>query len=313
MQVLLQLVAVSIELTVEVLKNEPVGVKQLLRAGKTQGAQQQVFKLIVGDTVLLTGADVVEVVPEVGAQMTGSVLSNQIAHQTTAVLHGAPLQHAVDRYVEHNGIHILQNVGIENAALAHNNPILNAALNKGALSHCLRYGIVVIDGDLQRIAATALVDGIVTVAGLSNGADIANFNIVCIGLCQHGLADILRSADIGFLRSVRFPVSGGRYHTADVQHIVCAGYAFQDSVIITKIAPNHFYVGFSHQAFELLLVLRAFTSQHFDVDLAGLLEHFLHSSPTHVTGTAGNKDCLFCHLFNLLNTWTITTNIINKI
>ena len=121
----------------EVLENEPVGVKQLLRAGKTQGAQQQVLKLIVGDTVLLTGADVVEVVPEVGAQMTGSVLSNQIAHQTTAVLHGAPLQHAVDRYVEHNGIHILQNVGIENAALAHNNPILNAALNKGALSHCL--------------------------------------------------------------------------------------------------------------------------------------------------------------------------------
>ena len=65
-QVLLQLVAVSIELTVEVLENEPVGVKQLLRAGKTQGAQQQVLKLIVGDTVLLTGADVVEVVPEVG-------------------------------------------------------------------------------------------------------------------------------------------------------------------------------------------------------------------------------------------------------
>ena len=57
-QVLLQLVAVSIELTVEVLENEPVGVKQLLRAGKTQGAQQQVLKLIVGDTVLLTGADV---------------------------------------------------------------------------------------------------------------------------------------------------------------------------------------------------------------------------------------------------------------
>ena len=245
--------------------------------------------------------------------MTGSVFSHQVAHQTTAVLHGAPLQYAVDRYMEHNGIHILQNVGIENAALAHNNPILNAALNKGALSHCLRYGIVVIDGDLQRIAATAPVDGIVTVTGLSNGADIANFNIVCIRLCQYGLADVLRSADIGFLRSVRLPVSGGRYHTADVQHIVCAGYAFQDSVIITKIAPNHFYIGFSHQAFELLLVLRAFTSQHFDVDLAGLLEHFLHSSPTHVTGTAGNKDCLFCHLFNLLNTWTITTNIINKI
>ena len=35
-QVLLQLVAVSIELTVEVLENEPVGVKQLLRAGKTR-------------------------------------------------------------------------------------------------------------------------------------------------------------------------------------------------------------------------------------------------------------------------------------
>ena len=61
-QVLLQLVAVGVELTVEVLENEPVGVKQLLRAGKTQGAQQQVLKFIVGDTVLLTGADVVEVV-----------------------------------------------------------------------------------------------------------------------------------------------------------------------------------------------------------------------------------------------------------
>ena len=44
-QVLLQLVAVSIELTVEVLKNEPVGVKQLLRAGKTQGAQRSAIFL----------------------------------------------------------------------------------------------------------------------------------------------------------------------------------------------------------------------------------------------------------------------------
>ena len=47
-----EFVTVSIELTVEVLCDEPVRVKELFRACKTESAKKEAFKLIVGNSVL---------------------------------------------------------------------------------------------------------------------------------------------------------------------------------------------------------------------------------------------------------------------
>ena len=106
-QELFQFVAVGIELAVEVLGDEPVGVEQFFGTCKTERAQKQAFKFIVGNSVFLTGTDVEEVIPEICAEVAFCVLVNQVCKQSAGVLHRAPFQHAVNRHMEHNRVHIL--------------------------------------------------------------------------------------------------------------------------------------------------------------------------------------------------------------
>ena len=54
MKVVFELVAVCIELTVEVLCDEPVRIKELLGACKTECAKKKALKLIVRNSVFLT-------------------------------------------------------------------------------------------------------------------------------------------------------------------------------------------------------------------------------------------------------------------
>ena len=49
-----ELVAVSIELTVEVLCDKPVRVKEFFRACKTESTEKETLKFIVRNSVLLT-------------------------------------------------------------------------------------------------------------------------------------------------------------------------------------------------------------------------------------------------------------------
>ena len=132
-----KLVAVCIELSVEVLCDKPVGVKELFGAGKAERAEKKLFKFIVGNSVFLTGTDVEEVVPEIRAEVTCGIFCNKVAHKSARILNSAPFKNAVDRNMEHDGIHIFKNVGVKNTALAHYNPILDAAFNESALCNSL--------------------------------------------------------------------------------------------------------------------------------------------------------------------------------
>ena len=99
---------------------------------------------------------------------------------------------------------------------------------------------MVVNGDLDRIAAAAPVDRIVTAAGLSNGAYVTNFDVIFVRLGKNGFAYILRGADICLLCSVRLPVRSRGYHAANVQHIIRAGNALQNRIVFQEIAPDYF-------------------------------------------------------------------------
>mgnify|MGYP000773814023 FL=1 len=53
-EIVFKLITISIELTVEVLCNEPVWFKKLFRACKTKSAEKKSFKFIVRNSVFLT-------------------------------------------------------------------------------------------------------------------------------------------------------------------------------------------------------------------------------------------------------------------
>ena len=54
MKEFLKLVAVSVELTVEVLCDEPVWLKELFRTCETECSEKEMLKLVVGNSVFLT-------------------------------------------------------------------------------------------------------------------------------------------------------------------------------------------------------------------------------------------------------------------
>ena len=67
MKIFFELVSVGIPLTVEVLKREPVGFKNLLDnvvASHADSIEKVAFKLVVCKTVVGTGADIIEIAPE---------------------------------------------------------------------------------------------------------------------------------------------------------------------------------------------------------------------------------------------------------
>ena len=87
-QVLLELIRVSIPLTVEVTEDEPVGIKELLGGADAESAEEQLLELEVGESVFLTAADVVELSPEV----LGNVGLADVCKKAAGILNSCPLK-----------------------------------------------------------------------------------------------------------------------------------------------------------------------------------------------------------------------------
>ena len=119
MAVFLELIAVGIPLAVEVLGNEPVAVKELLGSADSESVKQENLKLIVSESVFVAAADIVEASPE----LLGEIHGADVGHKSAGILDGSPLKHAVKRNVIHDGIHVLDDVGIKNAGLTERYPI----------------------------------------------------------------------------------------------------------------------------------------------------------------------------------------------
>ena len=63
-EVILQTVAIDIPHAVEIAGGEPIGIENLLWARAANSIQEEALELVVGDTILLTRADIIVVLPE---------------------------------------------------------------------------------------------------------------------------------------------------------------------------------------------------------------------------------------------------------
>ena len=78
------------------------------------------FELEVGESVFLTAADVVELSPEV----LGNVGLADVCKKAAGILNSCPLKHAVYRNMEHDGVDVLEDVGIKDTGLTKRYPML---------------------------------------------------------------------------------------------------------------------------------------------------------------------------------------------
>ena len=100
MQVVLQHIAIGVPLSMEIADRKPVGLKDLLYGWAADGFQQLLLKLIVGQSVGGTATDVVETIPK----LVGHPVLAYVGQQTAGILCGGPLQYAIQRHMEGDGI-----------------------------------------------------------------------------------------------------------------------------------------------------------------------------------------------------------------
>ena len=283
MEILLQFVGIEIKLPVEIAQHEPVGVEDLLGAWTVDGVEQQRLELEVAQPVVGTAADVVEAVPELVGQVEGA----EVGQQSSGVLHGGPLQHARDGHVEHNGIVLLEDGRVEDARLAHADPVLKPGFGEGALRDDLADAIIVIDAGEDRVSG-APPEGVgPAVGGLCHRADIDRPDVVGVGLRLDGLHHICRRRGVHLQRFLGEVVGGGRDHPAHVQHVVGARDARQHIFVVHQVAP--YDLDAVLQGFQFLYVLLAMSGQDDNVEFVVVFEQFVQSGPAHNAGGTGEK------------------------
>ncbi len=292
---LFQYIAVCIPLTVEVSVDEPLRLEDTLGGvmAHADGVQEKVLELVVGDPILVAGTDVVESSEEV----VGDVVRAHTLHEGGRVFDGGPFQNAVQRDVEHDRVHVFEDLRIEDAGLTQGDPLLQTGLSEDALRFDLGNGIVVIDGDFDRVSATAPVHGLTAVTGLGDGADVDDGDVVGVLLCLDSLDDVLGSHDVGLEGSLRPVVSCGGDHAADVQDIARAGDAFQDGIVVAEVAPDDLDSVIVQIAVEELVVLLGISDEDGDGEVGSVPVDLLEGGPAHVAGSTGDEDLfvVLCH------------------
>ena len=151
MEVFLQFVSVDIPHTVEIAGSEPIGIEDLFGFGTTDAVQEQLFELIVRQTILLTRTDIVVVIPE---RLRHLGTANAFK-QSSAVFDRCPFQHATNGDMEHNGVVVLEDRRIENAQLPQTDPSLDARIGDDAFRHGFGQSVMVVGGNTDRIAGTS--------------------------------------------------------------------------------------------------------------------------------------------------------------
>ena len=291
-QVLLKLIRVGIPLSVEVAKDEPVGIKELLGGADAESTEEQLLELEVSESVLLTAAYVIELSPEI----LGDIGIAEVCKKTAGILNGCPLKHAVYRNMEHDGIDVLENVGIKDTGLTKRYPMLKTGLGENALGDGFAYRIVIVDADFNRVTGSCPMDRSVSVARLSNGADVNDLDVVLVRLSLNGVNYISGCAGVGLDGSCRIIVCRRRNHSADMKDIIGTLNALEDVVIFLQVAPNNFNAGVVKVICELLSVLLTVAQKQDYVKLVLLFIELFEACPAHVAGCAGEKHCLFfCH------------------
>ena len=155
---------------------------------------------------------------------------------------------------------------------------------------------MIIDADFDRVAGSCPVDRSVSVAGLGNGADINNLDLVLVGLSLNGVNYVLSSGGVGLNGSRRIIVSRRRDHSADMENIIGTLNALENIVIFLQVAPDDLNAGIIKVICEFLSVFLTVAKKQDYVKLIFFLVKLFEACPAHMAGSAGEKHCLFfCH------------------
>ena len=126
MEVVFQIVGISIPHSMEILKRKPLRLEDLLRSRQAEAVQKTELELIVGHAILLATAYVVAPVPELFRHPVFA----HLCEQTSRILYGSPLQDACHRHVEGGRIHDLEDARIQDAGLPERHPALESSLGE---------------------------------------------------------------------------------------------------------------------------------------------------------------------------------------
>ena len=267
----------------EILEYEPVGVEDFFRFRTIGGLEDAAFEVVVGHTVFRAAADVIEAVPELRRHLVAA----DALEQTAGVLHGGPFQHALDGHVEHDGVEVLEDAGVEDARLPQADPVLDAGVGEDAFGDDLADAVAVELTGTDGVAGASPVQGFVAVGGLRHRTDIDGLDVGGIRLREDGLHHVLGGGDVHFQGLFGEIVRRGGDHAAHVQHDVRARDAREDVLIVHQVAPHD--ADLVRQGCKFFLVFWTFASQNGHVVLFGESEQLLQSCPSHGAGRAGEE------------------------
>lgn len=294
MQIVLKHIGILVPLTVEVAEHEPLRVEAFLWFWSMDSAKEQFLELIVGQTVLLAGADVVETAPE----LLRHIALAEVCHAARRILHSSPFKHTAERHMEHYRVEILEDSRVKDARLAERHPVADARLHDGALSDSFRDSVVVIDRDRDRVACTSPVNRFVAVGRLSHSADVADLDIVSVRLSENCFGDVGSSGSVHTASTVWIVVSRRRDKSADMQHIVGILSGTENILVASEVAPDH--ADLVHVWSKKFLILLAFTSQDSDFKTIPTVHKLLKCSEAHISSGSGNKYS-FHHNYKYIN------------
>ena len=158
---------------------------------------------------------------------------------------------------------------------------------------------MVINRDFDGVSAAAPVDGSRTVAGLGDGADIYDNNIVFVRLRFDRFHDIFCSGYIGLQGPLRIIVGSGRDHAADVEDIVRTGDASKNAVVVVEVAPDDGDARVAQAFGKHFTVLFAVAKENADIKIRTFVIDFVETGPAHMAGCTGHKYSFICHRFEI--------------
>ena len=218
----------------EIAGREPVGVEDLFGFGTADRVQQQALELVVGESVLLAGTDVIVVVPE----FSRHIRTADTLKQSSAVFDRRPLQHTADRHMEHDRVVVLEDRRIENTRLTKRYPGLDARVGDDAFCERFSQPVVVVRGHADRVAGTTPMKRFTAVTHLGYRTDIHHFGLLVLGLCEHGLGDVVRRGDVGAQRRFGTVVRLRGHHATHMQHDVGTRHTLEHVLVVGEVAPN---------------------------------------------------------------------------
>ena len=235
MEVVFQIVGISIPHSMEILKRKPLRLEDLLRSRQAEAVQKTGLELIVGHAILLAAAYVVASVPEL---LRHPVFAH-LCEQTARILYGRPLQDACHRHVEGGRIHDLEDARIQDAGLPKRHPAPESRLGEHLFRAYLREGVHVIFSRSLRFVDIAPMTRIVPVAILCYRAYVYDSHVVLVRLSEDCLHDIFCSGHIDLEGLFRIIICCRRDHSSDMEDIVRSLYAFKHIFISCEVTPDH--------------------------------------------------------------------------